>query len=326
MDVFGPLSTARSGASFILVCIDHFSRWVEMTALARVIDDQVAKFLRAVWIPHHDVPRLILSENGPQFISEVLRNLSELLGVRKIYTAAYHPQGNSICESRMRTLKKALGARPREDGGYWDVHLQAAALAHNSKPHTSANYNPFFLVHERDAGRPIQGHLDTPRLDAPSRGWLDRLWRSRLHIYKGHMAEARCRKELIARPGAKLPAATIVAVKLTPADLQDLSQKLAPRYSGPWVTLRTFDNRVTYSVVNPESKEVRQVPISQMEVLERGDVPDTTTGEQLLRWVAPWTGEPSLSLLQAATQASRANGPWMQALSFGEQGNGAQWC
>ena len=55
-----------------------------------------------------------------------------------------------------------------------------------------------------------------------------------------------------------------MAVKLTPADLQGLSKKLAPRYSGPWVTLRILDNGVTYSVVNPASKEVRQVPISQI--------------------------------------------------------------
>ena len=115
-----------------------------------------------------------------------------------------------------------------------------------------------------------------------------------------------------------LPEGTIVAVKLTPADLQCLPKKLAPRYSGTWVKLRTFGNDVTYSAVNPESKEVRQVSISQ-KVLELGDVPDTTAGEELPRWVAPWTGEPSSSSLQAATQASRANGPWLQALNLEEQ-------
>ena len=53
-------------------------------------------------------------------------------------------------------------------------------------------------------------------------------------------------------------------------------------------------------------------------VLKLGDVPDTTAGEALPSWVAPWTGEPSPSSLQAATQASRANGPWLQALNLGE--------
>ena len=90
---FGPLSTARSGARLILVCMDHFSRWVEMTALARATKDHVVKFLRDVWIPHHGMPRLILSDNGRQFISEVLRNLSESTGARKTYSAAHHPEG-----------------------------------------------------------------------------------------------------------------------------------------------------------------------------------------------------------------------------------------
>ena len=40
---------------------------------------------------------------------------------------------------------------------------------------------------------------------------------------------------------------------------------------------------MTYSVVNPEPKEVRQVPVSQMKALELGDVPDTTSGEELPR-------------------------------------------
>ena len=133
------------------------------------------------------------------------------------------------------------------------------------------------------------------------------------------MAEARRRKELLDRPGAELPEGSIVAVKLAPADLQGPSKKLAPRYSGPCLTLRTFDNGVTYIVVNPESREARQVPISQMKVLVLRDVPDTTAGKELPRWVAPLTGEPSSSSLQAATQASGANGPWLQALNLGEQ-------
>ena len=110
-----------------------------------------------------------------------------------------------------------------------------------------------------------------------------------------------------------------MAVKLTPVDLQGLSKTLAPRCSGPWAMLHTFDSGVTHSVVSPASKEVRQVSISQMKVLELGDVPDTTAGEELPRWVAPWTGEQSSSSLQAKTRASRANGPWLQALNLGEQ-------
>ena len=88
-----------------------------------------------------------------------------------------------MCESFMRTLKKALSALPSENGCDWDVHLQAVAFAHNATPHTSANHSPFSLMHGREAVLLIQRHLDTPRLDAPSRGWLARLWASRTHVY-----------------------------------------------------------------------------------------------------------------------------------------------
>ena len=74
--------------------------------------------------------------------------LSESIGARKIYSTAYHHQRNSICDSFMRTLNKALGALFREDGSNWDVHLQDVAFAHNSMLHTSTNYSPFFLYRD----------------------------------------------------------------------------------------------------------------------------------------------------------------------------------
>ena len=75
----------------------------------------------------------------------------------------------------MRTLKKALEALFREEESEWDVRLQAAAFAHSWTPHTGTSYSPFFVVHGREAVLPVQRHLDTPRLAAPSRRWLDRL-------------------------------------------------------------------------------------------------------------------------------------------------------
>ena len=91
----------------------------------------------------------VLSDNGPEFIAEALRNLCKSIGAGKIYSSPYYPQGNSVCESFMRTLKKALSALASEYGYGWDVHLQAVAFAHNATPHTSTNHSPFFLVHGR---------------------------------------------------------------------------------------------------------------------------------------------------------------------------------
>ena len=92
----------------------------------------------------------MLSYNEPQFIAEVLRNLWESIGARTTYNSPYYPQGNSVCESFMTTLKKALSTLASEDECDWDVHLQAVAFAHNATPHTSTSHSPFFLVHGRE--------------------------------------------------------------------------------------------------------------------------------------------------------------------------------
>ena len=92
-------------------------------ALSRVREEKLMAFLGAVRIPHHGMPRVALLDNGPQLITEVLRNLCELIGTRKRYTSRYCPQGNSVCESFMRAFEKALSALASEDGCNWDLHL-----------------------------------------------------------------------------------------------------------------------------------------------------------------------------------------------------------
>ena len=246
MDIFGPLPTARSGARYILVCIDHFTRWVELTPLKRIREEEVVEFLRDRWITQHGVPRVIISDNGRQFIAEVVRNLCESIGARKIYSSPYHPQGNSICESSMKTLKKALASLVSEDETNWDVFAQSVAFAHNSTPHTSTRHSPFYLMYGREAVMPIQRHLDIPPLDPSSKGWLDRLWKARMDVYSVHMKEAKRRKEILESPGARLPNGTLVAIKLAPAELSGVSNKLAPRYAGPWVVVESFENGTTY--------------------------------------------------------------------------------
>ena len=110
-----------------------------------------------------------------QFVAAVLRDFCASIGVRKIYSTPYHPQGNSAKESYMRTLKKGLAALVSEDGRDWDIFLSAVALAHNTTRHIATGFSPFFLTQGREAVLPVQRYLDEPRLDPTSGQWLKRL-------------------------------------------------------------------------------------------------------------------------------------------------------
>ena len=50
----------------------------------------------------------VLSDRGTQFTSELMAEVSRLLGVKQLYTTPYHPQANGLVERFNRTLKSIL--------------------------------------------------------------------------------------------------------------------------------------------------------------------------------------------------------------------------
>ena len=84
MDLFGPLPTTARGNTIILVIIDRFTRWAELIPLRRSTAENLVACLRDIWLPQLGAPGVLLSDNGPQFASEVLRLFCNNVGIRKI--------------------------------------------------------------------------------------------------------------------------------------------------------------------------------------------------------------------------------------------------
>ena len=96
---------------------------------------------------------------------------------------------------------------------------------------------------------------------------------------------------------------------LRPADLQGVSTKLAPKSSGPWVLLECFENGKAYRMRERVPGLVRQVPQSKLKVLELRDEPGARPGEELPKWVAPWTGSWNLPFAPTSTAQPQALNP-----------------
>ncbi|MFN9108612.1 MAG: transposase family protein [Bacteroidota bacterium] len=92
MDFVGPLPKTSNGNEYILVAVDHFSRWPELIATKDTTAETVATHLIDTVIARHGCPKRILSDRGAQFTSSLVKRLSERLLIKKIETSAYHPQ------------------------------------------------------------------------------------------------------------------------------------------------------------------------------------------------------------------------------------------
>ena len=74
----------------------------------------------------------LISDNGPQFCSKLSLALYKLLGMRKLATSAYHPNGNGGVERVNHTMAQMLAMVVNEQQDNWDVHLPHVEFAYNN--------------------------------------------------------------------------------------------------------------------------------------------------------------------------------------------------
>ena len=270
MDFFGPLPITNRKNRFILVIIDHFTRWVLVEPLKDAKAHSVTRTIIDRWIPTHGLPRIILSDNGPHFRSKTTTQLCEKLGIRNIFSTPYHPQGNGVVEAFMRPLKKILSVQVSQVGNHWDLCCSAASYAYNSTPHVTTRRSPFYLMHGFEAFLPIQRELEMPDEPKQSDVWIRALWDARRQVFNDYIVEHKKRHALL--KGSGFPINSLVALKHPRNDKNDEFGKLGSLMSGPWKVINKRDNGVTHIVESPNTGITRQVTTGQMKLIE---LPDT---------------------------------------------------
>ncbi|XP_015124377.1 uncharacterized protein LOC107046298 [Diachasma alloeum] len=91
-----------------LTIIDRFTRYPEVVPLPDIRTETVVRALLYHWIARFGVPLRITSDRGGQFIADIYRRLTEMLGIRRKLTTPIHPQANGLVERLHRQLKAAL--------------------------------------------------------------------------------------------------------------------------------------------------------------------------------------------------------------------------
>lgn len=154
VDFVGPLPRTQSGNEHLIVFIDYFSKWVEVSAV-RSATAQVAasKFLSEIFA-RHGAPTYLISDRGTPFVSNLFEHVVAALGTEHRLTTAYHPQTNAT-ERVNRTLKTAIRAYVEDKHTSWDKYLPQICFALRTACHESTGQSPAMLLYGRELDTPL---------------------------------------------------------------------------------------------------------------------------------------------------------------------------
>ncbi len=154
MDVVGLVERSRSGNRFMLVVTDYATRYPEVSPLKSIKAKYVATCLVQLF-SRVGFPREILTDQGTNFMSTLLKQVYKLLGIKSLRTTPYHPQTDGLTERFNQTLKQMLRKFVCDSGTDWDQWLPYLLFAYREVPQSSTGFSPFELLYGHEVRGPL---------------------------------------------------------------------------------------------------------------------------------------------------------------------------
>ena len=122
IDIVAELPRSSTGYKYILTIVDYATRYPEAIPLRSVSSKTVADAIFQYFC-RMGIPQELVSDQGSNFVGRLMTQLYEQLGITKIKTSVYHPEGNGLVERFNGTLKAMLKKFAQERVQSWDKFL-----------------------------------------------------------------------------------------------------------------------------------------------------------------------------------------------------------
>jgi hypothetical protein len=103
----------------------------------------------------HGIPKTIVSDRGPQFVSKFWKELHKSFGTKLLHSLAYHPQTSGETERVNQILEDMLRACVLEFPRKWDDCLPLVEFSYNNNYQESMKMAPFEALYGRRCRTPL---------------------------------------------------------------------------------------------------------------------------------------------------------------------------
>jgi hypothetical protein len=247
LDLVGPLTEDASHKKYILVMVDHFSRYSLLRALPDKAATTVALAILETLSLFGIFPRMIRTDHGSEFTAKLTSEILGIMGEHQT-TVTDHPESNGMVERKVQEVMKHLRclAADRELSSHWSAVLPLVQRIVNVTPNKTTGFSPMRIVfgtYGQDSPYPFRGSHGEGQASATD--LVQFLMDSQKRISEGALENQQQYLDSYLRNSPVGPT-TLAAGDLVLAQHRGETppSKLAPRLRGPYVIVeRTGTNR-----------------------------------------------------------------------------------
>lgn len=303
IDLITNLPVTAEGHTGILVITEYFSKYPWAVPIFTKTAEETARHLLE-YIAIFGSPKEILSDQGTEFVNQVVEHLTRTLGIVHRVTSAYNPRTNGQTERFNKTLVEMLSKYAEGNPEAWDKWIPFALMAYRSRKHSVTGFSPFEILFGKRMGiftkaDELKGEFDIGERAEELRNLLETTRPAvRTNTAAGKRKQARTqegRSRII--PGLEVGSKVFVKVPMR-------INKLQRKFNGPF-TISRITELGNYYLMNEEGKELEKaVPVTKLkpfggtektdepEVFEVAKIVDHRASNDRIEYFVKWAGFP----------------------------------
>ena len=129
--------------------MDVFSRYLFAHATSNQDAKTIAKILINIMTKHAYLPTTLISDKGTAFMSQVIKEVTGVLGITLEHATTKHAQTIGPLERSHVSIKQALKIETGERRSSWHNYINIAVLNYYTSYHTSIGCEPSRVFHGR---------------------------------------------------------------------------------------------------------------------------------------------------------------------------------
>ena len=148
MDFVLGLPRTKTNKDSIFVVIDRFSKMAHFIPCNKIDDaSHIATLFFREIVRLHGVPKTIVSDRDVNFVSYFWKTLMAKMGIKHLFSTAYHPQTDGQTEVVNRSLSTLLRVLIKPNLKNWEECIPHTEFAYNRALHHATKRTPFEVVY-----------------------------------------------------------------------------------------------------------------------------------------------------------------------------------